>query len=184
MSDDDAAERAVAAEDPAADAKTLEILRARAERFARRPEEEGEESIQVIEFARGEGRFAVCLDDTLAVRQLATFCPIPGASPVVPGVFYHRGRILSAHDLGPLLTSGAASEAVRWVVICHHGAFQFGLIADEVHDVSELRGSEMRELPISFGDRRGCFQGLTDREVLVLDLGQLLNEREFVEAFG
>jgi chemotaxis signal transduction protein len=160
------------------------LLRQRAERFARRSEDqEDQDSVRIVGLRRGEASYGVDLDGLVEIRTLRHFCSIPGASSVVPGVFYHRGEILSAHDLHAYLSGGGHPGAPTWVLVCDQGGFMFGLLADEVTDIEEVPVAGIRDVPASFGERRASFRGLTRDGTLLLDLRALLEDAEFATAF-
>lgn len=160
-----------------------ELLRRRAERFAQRSEKETLDTFQLVGFKRGETRYGIELASILEIRPLKKFCSIPGASPIVPGVFYHRGDILSAHDLAPYLSTGGPQVPASWYIVCRHKEFDFGLLADEVSDVQDVPRREIREMPLTFGSRKESFLGLCLGGTLLLNLDHLLQESEFIHAF-
>src|SRR5262249_42037421 len=96
----------------------IEILRARAVKYARSVEVVAEHVVDVVVFARGTMRYGVPLGALREIRALRALCRIPGASACVPGVFHYRGEILSAHDLEAFLGgAGAPSGAASWVLV-------------------------------------------------------------------
>lgn len=160
------------------------LLLQRAERFARRSDaEEDQDTVRIVGLRRGETRYGVELSGLVEIRTLRRFCSVPGASSVVPGVFYHRGTILSGHDLHAYLSGGGAPPEPSWVLVCDQGGLVFGLLADEVTDIEEVPVASIRDVPSSFGDRRASFRGLTRDGVLLLDLRALLDDAEFATAF-
>ena len=160
------------------------LLLQRAERFARRAEaDEDQDTVRIVGLRRGETRYGVALAGLVEIRTLRRFCPVPGASSVVPGVFYHRGEILAGHDLHAYLAGGGRPPEPTWVLVCDHGGRVFGLLADEVTDIEEVPVARIRDVPSSFGDRRASFRGLTRDGVLLLDLRALLEDAEFAAAF-
>lgn len=161
-----------------------DLLRQRAERFARRSEgSEDQDLVHVIGLRRGETRYGVALEELVEIRTLRRFCPVPGASRVVPGVFYFHGEILSAHDLHAYLDGARPPPEPTWVLVCDLGGYLFGLLADEVTDIEEIPVTDIRAVPTSFGDRRPGFRGLTRDGLLLLDLPALLEDAEFAAAF-
>lgn len=163
-------------------AREEQLLQTRAERFAKVHDDRGQDLRRLIRFRRGATQFAIELERSLEIRMLQRFCEIPGASPAVPGVFYHRGRILSGHDLGVLFQPGASLPAASWVIICVTDGWHLGLLADEVRDVEEYAPEDVRAVPVTFGRFRDCVAGMLESGVMLLDLEELAGTQEFVEA--
>ncbi len=159
------------------------LLEQRAQRFAKKTEQNEQDQLQLIGFERNETRYAISLSFLLEIRPLKKFCKIPGASSVVPGVFYHRGAILSGHDLHPYLGGQSAIQSPEWVLICNIADTSFGILADVVSDVTEYTKRSLQSLPVTFGERRTSFRGLLKDGTLVLDLQELKNDPFFSEAF-
>ena len=103
------------------------LLKRRAERFAQASEKEAQDTFQLVAFQRGDTAYGIELASILEIRPLKKFCRVPGASPIVPGVFYHRGDILSAHDLGPYLSTGGPTTPASWYIVCLHKDFDWPL---------------------------------------------------------
>jgi chemotaxis signal transduction protein len=162
----------------------IDILRARAARYARRVETVVEHLADVVIFARGSLRYAIPLPTLREIRPLRALCRIPGASPCVPGVFHYRGEILGAHDLDAFL-GGASVEArpAPWVLIVEHERERLGLMADEVIGVEPARASTLGPLPITLGDGAGCFQGALADGVVLLNAPRLFANPRFYSAF-
>lgn len=160
------------------------LLAQRAERFSKRPDDQEEQdTTRIVGLRRGQTRYGVALAGLVEIRTLRHFCPVPGASSVVPGVFYHRGEILSGHDLHAYLAGGGVAPRPTWVLVCDQGGHVFGLLADEVTDIEEIPVRAVRPVPSSFGERRESFRGLTPDGTLLLDLRALLEDAEFASAF-
>lgn len=155
------------------------LLEQRARRFARRAAEAELAQLKLIGFTRRGTRYAVGLEALLEIRPLKRFCPIPEASAVVPGVFYHRGTILSAHDIHPYLSAGAPATPAEWVLVCAIDGRAFGLLADVVSDVQEFPRDSLRPVPGSFGPRGENLRGLIGGGALVLDLVKLHLDDDF-----
>lgn len=152
----------------------LEILRQRAARYARRTDQSAEDSSSVVVFARGATRYAVPLEALREIRPLKSFCTIPGASDVVPGIVHYRGELLSAHDLQAFLAPGVKAPAAAWFIVLEHHRDRLALLADVVHGVELLLASRLSPAPLSLGEKAGGFRGVLDDGVLVLQPTSLL----------
>ena len=157
----------------------LRILTQRAGRYAKRTENaEAEEQIRLLFFSHGPSDYAIPLDDLREVRVLRSFCPIPGARKVVPGIFYYRGEVLSLHDLSSFM-GVTYTEEPRWVLIVEKDRQRLGLMARDVLDVREVGTSSVRPPPITLGDRAICVQGVVNQTTLLLRTEALFNTASF-----
>lgn len=163
----------------------LELLKARAARYAKATAEAARDMQESVIFTRGSSRYGVVLSALREIRPLQNVCLLPGASPVVPGVFYYRGELLSVHDLSAFMSLGARA-AVRpapWVLIVEHEGERLGLLADSVIEIRSIRTADVRPLPITLGDRSSCFQGVLEDGLLLLHAPPLFTNPHFFNAF-
>src|SRR5262245_1910482 len=116
----------------------IELLRARAARYARQPDKKAEDVTHAVVLARGAARYAAPLPHLQEIRPLKGFSRIPGASLCVPGMFHCRGEILSLHDIEAFMVEGAGGRPAPWVLVLEHGGERIGLMADEVLDIVEI----------------------------------------------
>lgn len=153
----------------------VELLRWRASRYAQRPDTDQNDQTEVIVFVRGGTRYAAALEGLREIRPLRTFCPIPGGTGLVPGVFHYRGEILSVYDLACLLNPDASHPYSDWVVVLEHEGARIGLVVDEVIGVEPTSSIRVRPVPISLGEQAACFQGVLDGGGLLLHTARLLS---------
>lgn len=161
----------------------LELLRRRAERYARRVESEARHVATVVVFLRGEARYALPLEELREIRPLRGLCPIPGASPVVPGVVHHRGSMLSVHDLAALFRPDARPPEPHWLLLVEHGGERLGLMAEEVSGVEPVAESGLGQPPLTVGPAAAVLSGVLTDGTLVLNPSSLFTHREFFAAF-
>lgn len=163
------------------------LLAARAARYARIQTQVSEEREDVVRFERGDGRYAVLITDLREIRPLRRLCRIPGAAPVAPGVFYYRGEILSAHDLGCFLVERELPGTPPWVLILELSdgprGERFGLLADNITGISAVVRPRLQPLPVTLGDRASCFHGALDGGELLIHPERLTQCPEFIHAF-
>ena len=160
-----------------------QLLASRAERYARLAEAPHDQ-IEVVAFRRDGSRYAVSLTDLQAIRRLGRgVTRIPGASPVVPAVVYERGTILSLHDLRALKVVSTTDEMPIWVLVGEVNGDLFGLLADEVEGVMAVPVHEILPVPVTTGELAGCFRGLADTDLLLLDLPAMRQMPRFFRAF-
>lgn len=155
------------------------ILTQRAARYARRDaaEDDGEQ-VRLLFFSHGSSDYAIPLEDLREVRVLRGFCPIPGARPAVPGIFYYRGEVLSLHDLSAFMGTQVGAEG-HWVLIVERDKQRLGIIAKDVVDVKEVAQSTVRPSPITLGDRAVCVQGVVEKNTLLLRADALFSTPAF-----
>jgi purine-binding chemotaxis protein CheW len=165
-----------------ADAGRLRILLQRAKRYARRDETVAAgERCRLLFFQHGGHEYAIPLGDLREVRVLRSFCPIPGARKVVPGIFYYRGEVLSLHDLAAYMGGSDLSKEnePRWVLIVERDRQRLGLMARDVLDVRDLPAQEIRPAPITLGERAVCVQGVVRNTTLLLRTEALFSTPAF-----
>ena len=171
LSEAEAAEAAVA--------NRISILKARAERYARREQlDEDGDLVRLLFFSHGSSDYAIPLDDLREVRVLRGFCPIPGARSTVPGIFYYRGEVLSLHDLASYM--GVQTDATpNWVLIVERDKQRLGLMAKDVIDVKEVSQASVRPSPVTLGERAVCVQGVVEKSTLLLRTEALFSTPAF-----
>lgn len=160
-----------------------ELLRLRAERYAQKERTIFENRPDAVVFRRGDGCYAAFCTDLRTIRPLRRLCRIPGASPIVPGVFYYRGEILSVHDLGCYLTPRELTETPPWVLLLEYQNERFGLLADVIIDIMAVEREKLKPLPVTFGERGEGFFGVLDGGALLINPPRLLANAAFLSAF-
>lgn len=153
------------------------VLAQRAARYAAAPIAATVDGAEVVVFTRGPGRYAIALEHLREIRALKHFCALPGASHVVPGVFHHRGEVLSAHDLASFLGADPA-PAGGWVLVVEH-TDRIGLLADDLLGVERVAAAGIREVPLALGSMATCFSGVLDGGALLLRIDGMFACNDF-----
>ena len=162
----------------------VDLLYARAERYARRGESiEDAEVEDYVGFVRCGTSYAIpvlCLQRIVTLDHLNR---IPGGPAHVPGVFAYRGEILSAHDLAAFL---GVSELERpsWALIVDGPVGALGLLADEITTLFPVREGDVRGVPLTLGERGAGFSGILTDGTLLVRPTVLFEDPAFVYAFG
>lgn len=166
-------------------ASEIELLKLRAERYARATTEASRDAMETVLFTRGSGRYGVVLSTLREIRPLTNLTLLPGASAVVPGVFYYRGELLSAHDLAAFMSPATrpAPKPGGWILIVEHEGERLGLIADAVNEIRAVQLEALHPLPLTLGDRSTCFQGVLEDGLLLLHTPVLFASPRFFSAF-
>lgn len=160
-----------------------ELLRRRAQRYARQAQVSTEAATEVIVFARRGGRYALPLEAMREIRPLRQLTRIPGASPVVPGLVHYRGELLGVHDLGAWVDAPGPALEPAWVLVVEQGAGRLGLLADELAGIERVLASQVGAVPVTLGERAACFQGVLAGPVLLLQPDRLFTTPAFYRAF-
>lgn len=163
----------------------IDLLKLRAERYAKAASEVARDAMETVLFSRGSGRYGVLLSTLREIRPLTNLSLLPGASAVVPGVVYYRGELLSAHDLAAFMNPGVrtAHKPGGWILIVEHEGERLGLIADAVTEIRAMHAEAVHPLPLTLGDRSACFQGVLADGLLLLHTPVLFSSSRFFNAF-
>jgi len=120
------------------------------------------------------------------IIRLTDITPVPQMPPHVRGVINLRGKIIPVVDLRIRfgLESRAASERTCIVVVQVCGAggarIQLGLLVDDVHEVTQISGSDIEEAP-EFGAQVNTeyilgIAKLKSRVAILLDIDKALTQ--------
>lgn len=161
----------------------LALLKLRALRYARQDPPISGDIRDAVVFTRGEGRYAALVTDLREIRPLRRLCRIPRASPIVPGVLYYRGEILSAHDLGRFLVEQQQLPDPPWVLVLEQKKQRLGLLADTILGIASICLERLSVLPVTLGERGQGFYGIFDGSTLLLNPACLLSMPAFTKAF-
>jgi chemotaxis signal transduction protein len=164
-------------------APELDLLRLRAARYARQERESVRDTPDAVVFERGDGCYAILVTELREIRPLRRLCRIPGASRVVPGVFYYRGEILSAHDLGNFLLRRDLPGTPPWVLVVEVQGERIGLLADNIIDIVAVPAGKLRPPPLTFGETVDCFHGILDGGALLVNPARMISNNKFASAF-
>jgi purine-binding chemotaxis protein CheW len=161
-------------------ADTRRILNERARALARQPEEpdKNDERITVITFTSGTENYAI---EAIYVREVARFgdfLPLPGTPDFVVGAAKLRGEMHAILDIGALAgTSHVNPSSASNIIIVGRERFEFGLIADTVHDILTLSRANI-VAPAEHGGSgyMHLFRGFTQDATAIIDGAALLDD--------
>jgi purine-binding chemotaxis protein CheW len=165
------------------------VMDERAKALARVPPAapQAAEVLEVVTFLLADEHYAVETQYVREVREvvrLSEYTPLPGAPPFLRGVINLRGEILAIIDLRTFfgVPDKALSDLSRVLVLGVERA-EFGVLADEAHEVRMLRTDEVLEPPGSVaGVGREYLRGVTQEALIVLDGAALLQDgRLFID---
>lgn len=158
------------------------VLDARARLLARRPAASpANDRIEVVTFGLGPERFAIETRYVQEIVRQIDLTPVPGLPVFVPGVANHRGSILCAIDLRPLIEApGGGTGNLSWLIVLGATAPELGLLVDGVEHITHIHVTDI--LPTPSGHDRGpaLLRGVTADAVLVVDGAELLSDPRLV----
>ena len=155
------------------------LLKSRAERYNARGSSRASDRVDYVVFERSSRSYGIDLVALREIRIIQSWCPVPGASDVCPGVVHFRGELLSLHDIAAFLAESPPNDNWRWLLIVEHEERRLGLIADDVQGISTLQRDAIRTVPIALGSKTPCFAGIADDDLLLLDPEGLFETRTF-----
>lgn len=164
-------------------AEDIDLLKQRAARYALASERHATDVTDAVVFRRGNAQYALPLVTLREVRPLRSFCPIPCASPAVPGILHFRGEIIGLHDVTAFMEQSAEFKRPAWVIVVEHKGERMGVGADEILDVERVSAAKVRQLPITFGDRGAICEGMLPDGSLLLSVSRMFNTEAFFSAF-
>jgi purine-binding chemotaxis protein CheW len=157
------------------------VLDERARRLARPPPEEPGpgEMLELVTFALANERYGI---ETGFVREIARFLdftPVPGAGDFLVGVTNLRGEILAVINLRKFFgVSERGLTDLSRLVVLGHNRNEFGILADQVHDIAAVRDDEVLE-PLASAPSVGrqYVRGVTKDALIVLAGARLLGDQ-------
>ena len=141
-----------------------------------------EDVLSVVVFTLGAERYALEARWLREILRTAEVTPVPGLPDYLVGVANLRGEILAVVDPRRLFGIDAADAAARPRVIVIGEAFaEFGLLADEVDEVTAIPSADVDPASLSAaGPGRELIRGITRDAVVVLDAAALLSDPRLV----
>ena len=169
--------------------RAIEILQERARKLAQPIEHKNADGgeIAMVVFSVGQERYAV---EARLVREIVRgvdVTPLPETPAFVVGAAKLRGEIHSIFDIRSLLgTSGSSPASSVFVVALGNRRIEFGILADEVHEIMELSPAEILPPPLlKDAEESRHVRGVTKDALVVLDSAVLLaDERLYVGNTG
>ncbi|MCC6502994.1 MAG: chemotaxis protein CheW [Deltaproteobacteria bacterium] len=143
--------------------------------------EAGEEGVRAVVFTLGGERFAIESVYMAEVALSTEIVPVPCTPEFVLGIVRLRGDIISVIDLRKFfeLPEKGLSDMTRLLVLSN-GEMRFGVLADTVEGVEEIRMEELKKLPTLSGVRGEYLAGVSVKGMTVLDGGKLLADRSII----
>lgn len=166
------------AKDPAA------ILKARARALARSPQKAAAAaaSVEIVEFALADERYAIETSYIREVHPLEDITPLPCTPPFVRGLVNVRGRILPVIDLKKFfdLPEQGITDLHR-ILLVETEDLAFGLLADSVAGVHRIPLMSLQpSLPTLTGIRAEYLKGVTAAGLVVLAAAAIVADRRLV----
>lgn len=159
-----------------------EILRKRAALLASaRDGQAVDEGLRAVVFVLGSERFALESAYLTEVSEATEIVPVPCTPAFVLGIVNLRGEVLSVIDLRRFfeLPERGLSDMNRLLVLSS-GRMRFGLLADAVEGVRQIRAEGLKKLPTLSGVREEYLLGVSPEGITVLDGGRLLADGSLV----
>lgn len=159
------------------------ILKARARMLAQPPASDAvEASMEIVVFRLAYEMYGI---ETIHVREvypLRDLTPVPCTPPFVLGIVNVRGQVLSVVDIKKFfdLPEQGLTDLNR-AIILSDGVMEFGILADAIVDVRNIRRSEIQpSLPTLTGIREEYLQGITAERLVILDAVKLLQDEKMI----
>ena len=157
-----------------------DILELRAENLAQPLEstEVATDGLEVLVWQLGGERYAIEIRYVFEAFPLTQITPVPGAGATLVGVANLRGTLLPVFALSQVLgLEHVISDLVRVVVLGRKGP-EFGVLVDQVDEPTVVSEQALHEAPVESAGA-SLVLGLTEDTLIVLDGGELLDDRRF-----
>lgn len=170
--------------DTAARLDVRRVLRERARALARAPASEAsaEDTVEVLEFALGEERYAAEARFVTSAEPLTSLARLPCVPAFVAGIVNVRGRMLPVLDLKRLfdLPEKGLTD-LHVVIVVSAGDLEVGLLADVVKSVTRVAVAELQpSLPTLTAIGAEYLKGVTADRLIVLDLERMLADPRLI----
>lgn len=172
---------AIAEEWRPGEARVREILAARAQRLAQPVNAENTAAeFEILQFKLGRQRYGIDTSYVREVFSLNDFTAVPCTPAFVIGVTNIRGEIISLIDIRRFfgIEIGDITDLNK-VIVVSDGAMVFGIVVDNIEDVSIAVDTLLASTAIAGIDSR-YLRGITSAHVAVLDILMLLREKTLV----
>lgn len=158
----------------------------RARTLAKVPDEspDSSEILEVITFPLGAEQYALETRFVREVYRAGDITPLPGSPSFVIGLTNLRGEVLAVLDLRQFFEVEKTDESEHpQIVVLGRDRVEFGILVDDVYEVSTLRLEDILDAPGSVsGAARDYLRGVTKGALSVLDGEALLaDERLYVD---
>jgi purine-binding chemotaxis protein CheW len=105
-------------------------------------------TMRALVFQAAGLRYALPIEAVREVQRIVAFCPVPGATGGLIGMFDLRGEVVAAIDFGEMVGLGCSERGLDTpMVIMQSGDRRAALVVDEVEDVVEMDDRSMRAVP-------------------------------------
>lgn len=159
------------------------ILKNRAAKFAiENKKNEKEEYIEVLKFIIADEIYAIESKFIREVYPLRKFTTLPCTPEFILGIINIRGQIISIMDIRRFfnLPSKGLTNLNR-VIIIKTKNIEIGILADKVLNVKKINQKNiLKTLPTLTEIREEFLLGITNRQVVIIDVVKLLNDEKII----
>jgi purine-binding chemotaxis protein CheW len=149
---------------------------------------EKDKIIQLIIFHLDDEEFGIDIDQIREIIKINTITSIPTSPDFIAGITNVRGEIAVIIDLKKrfaLALDKSETTKHKHIVIIEQAKTLFGLLVDEVTEVSRIVENEIKPVPklvteIDKAHIRGVLSN-NNRLIIILDLKTILSEKELIQ---
>jgi chemotaxis signal transduction protein len=164
------------------DELTLDILRKRAEKLATPKTKKGFSSIsqEYLIFTLYNAKYGLPASKVIKVLNRKTIYPIPGVPSFIVGLINDGGKIYSVNDISQLF---ALEKAVNindpTTILLADNNVSFGILVDAVIGLHTFY-EEQIDNHFFAEQQTKHFSGITTDNIIILDMNEILNNRELI----
>ena len=180
----DRAESAMTQAEETSPEELRSILKDRARVLAKeaQADQDGQGSLDVIEFSLAAETYGIESAFVREVYPLKDFTPLPGAPPFVLGIINVRGQILSVVDMKKFfsLPEKGLGELNK-VIIIRDQLMEFGILADAILGARTLPLAGIKPAPPTVtGIGAEYLRGITPEHVIIIDARRVLGDEKII----
>ena len=158
-------------------AEAVMIERARSLARVPDPVPDSDEILELMIIYFEAERFAIETKFIHEVYRVGALTPVPGGPPFLAGVTNMRGAVLAVLDFRIFFGIPSERKSQSQIVVLGDQRPEYGILVDEVREVTTLRIDDVAEAPGSIhGASRDYLLGVTADAMLVLDGEKLLTD--------
>lgn len=158
----------------------INILRKRAENFAKHDDKHLKEleTISVLEFVLGQEKYAIKTENLKEIIASDSITEVPCTPSFIYGIINIRGKIVSVIDLKKYLHLDYIGITDKTsIVVAIHNEELIGIIVDQINGIRNIDTKEIQKTKFKLKTiKESYISGITNETVIILDIDKVLSD--------